>query len=96
MIVQSPLDIANELQAISPKPLKIVHTSVEDVQAKRAEGLVNGDMQTVVVSSFRLGFAAGESQLEQDKLDNDVWPEWKPKRAVDVLKQELLGRGRNM
>jgi hypothetical protein len=69
---------------------------VEDIQTKRAEGLATGDIQTVVVSSFRLGFAAGVSKLDQDRLDNDVWPDWNPKRAVDVLKRELLGEGRYM
>jgi hypothetical protein len=81
------------LKAASTKSIEVVHTSIEELQAMHADGQAKGDFMQVLIAGFRLAFATGGSQLKGD-LDNDLWPEWKPTRAVDVLKRELLGEER--
>jgi hypothetical protein len=70
--------IAAELQVLAKKPLEITHTPRAEFERRRAENPHD------VLATLFLGWDTGLAALEP--LSNDLWPEWKPKKVVDILR----------
>jgi hypothetical protein len=70
--------VAAELQALAKKSLEITHTPRTEFERRRAENPHD------VLATLFLGWDTGLAALEP--LSNDLWPEWKPKKVVDILR----------
>jgi hypothetical protein len=80
--IQALLDLAKQVQESSSKPIDIVFESREEVDAKVAANPYD------LPYAFYLAWDSGRG-VHRSQLSNDLWPEWKPKKAVDVLKPML-------
>jgi hypothetical protein len=63
---------------VSSKPLEIVHVPRAELQKR-----VDADASDAF-SAMLLGWADGKGALP-GPLSNDLWPEWKPKKALEIL-----------
>jgi hypothetical protein len=70
--------VVAELQALSKTPLEVTH--VPRVKLEEAQAANPMDFRTTLF----LGWDTGRGALP-GPLANDLWPEWKPKKAIDVL-----------
>jgi hypothetical protein len=71
-----------QLQKASSKPIEIVCTGRAELEEKMAAD--PDDPVTV----FFLGWDKGDG-VHQSKLNNGLYPDWKPKTAFEVLKAHL-------
>jgi hypothetical protein len=74
------------LQKASSSPLEVVHRPRAELDQKLKE-----DPSDAITTIF-YGWDTGKGLLP-GPLSNDVWPEWKPKKALEILKP-LLARSR--
>jgi hypothetical protein len=77
-------DLVSELQKLSPKSLEISYIPAFEFERRLKEN------PSDIIALIRLGWTQGLGALP-GPLSNDLWPEWKPKRAIDVLRPVLEG-----
>jgi hypothetical protein len=81
LLFQSLLELAHAIQASASNPLEIIVTGRQHLVDRLATN------QYDVAASLSLGADHGLSDHHKfvAKLDNELWPEWNPKSAVEVL-----------
>jgi hypothetical protein len=70
--------LAEALQKSSSKPLEVTHVPRAELERRLEEN--PADARTDLL----LGWDTGKGALPYPLL-NDVWPEWKPKKALETL-----------
>jgi hypothetical protein len=80
--VQAFKALAEALQKASSKPLDLIHVPRADLERNVKEN--PADMPSI----FMLHWDSGKAALPLP-LSNDLWPEWKPKKALEVLSSLL-------
>jgi hypothetical protein len=70
--------LAEALQKASSKPLEVTHVPRAELERNVKENPAESP------STFMLHWDTGKAALPYP-LSNDLWPEWKPKKALEIL-----------
>jgi hypothetical protein len=75
------LELTDAIQAASKKPLEVIITGHQHIMDRLAANEYD------IVASLCYGCDTGRSDHHKfvSKVDNDLWPEWNPKSAVEIL-----------
>jgi hypothetical protein len=83
---QSMLELAEELKKTSKRPIEVTTTGQQPLLDRIAKS------EWDVTAQISIAFDNGVSG-HHGALANDLWPEWKPQRAIDVLRGLLPESG---
>jgi hypothetical protein len=70
--------LAEALQKASSKPLEVTYIPRAELERSLKENPADA------VSALLLGWDTGKGALPHP-LSNDLWPEWNPKKALEIL-----------